>query len=429
MFEKISNQFLQFYNQYIGGGNDDLYALKSRLKIYLIIMGILVLSASSMYTYSLVQRLKEQELAQAELFKESMQLVGSKEMEDPEIVIPDNIKTFIYSLPSRNKNIPIIVTNSAYDIQSTLNISGISDVGAELSSQEMVVAKKKLNNWISKGNKPIFVYDDLGLLFQKVYYDDSNTLTLLKYYPFFQFALILFFIGFGYLVFSSTRNSEQNQVWVGMAKETAHQLGTPIAAIIGWIEHLKMQHEGDEATLDIVKELENDTNRLSLVADRFSKIGSSPELVLKNIYEELNNCKEYMQKRAPRRVIFDFPELDNPPQYKGVKINSHLFDWVIENLLRNALDAMEGGEGIISAEVHEEPQWISIYITDSGKGIPKNNFKNVFQPGFTTKKRGWGLGLSLAKRIIENYHGGKIFVKDSEVGKFTTFCIKMPKGV
>jgi signal transduction histidine kinase len=318
------------------------------------------------------------------------------------------------------------LTDDRYEIQDARNFDDI-EVDTLGRPKNMALAKKKLNKLIGENRTPIYVRDIDGMIVGKVYYDDSKILTLLRYYPFFQFILISFFIGFGYLIFSAARRSEQNQVWVGMAQETAHQLGTPIAAILGWIEHLRAAHEDDDETLDVVKELENDVNRLTLVADRFSKIGSAPELIPVNIYQELDRCREYMQRRSPRKVKFVFPDINSTPQYLSVKINAHLFDWVVENLLRNSIDAMEGGEGTLSASIYEEPQWVGIDITDTGKGIPKNKFHTVFQPGFTTKKRGWGLGLSLAKRIIENYHGGKIFVKESEPNKATTISIKMPK--
>ncbi len=422
---KLSEFFKKLWRIISGDRDDNLYSLKSQLKIYLIVIGLLIMSASSIYTYSLVERLKEQELGQMEVYKEGMMLSGLEGMDNE--AIPQSVKDFILTLPNRNDNIPVIVTDYAYDVQFSRNINGLEE---ELTTPEQKERGRKiLDSWIRKGVKPIEMRDDIGIIRSKVYSNDSNNLTLLKYYPVFQFALILFFIGFGYLIFSATRRSEQNQVWVGMAKETAHQLGTPIAAIMGWIEHLKTNHEGDEMTQEVVKELENDVTRLSLVADRFSKIGSAPELIEKNMYEELDSCRDYMQKRAPRRVTFDFPKIETPPQYLAVKINAHLFDWVVENLLRNALDAMEGGIGKISAKIYEETNWVCIDISDTGKGIPKAKFQAVFQPGFTTKKRGWGLGLSLAKRIIEDYHGGKIFVKDSETGKFTTFTIKLPKNV
>jgi signal transduction histidine kinase len=426
----ILNKLSQFYQkglEYLsGGGEDNIYSLKSRLKVYLFIIGMLIISASSIYTYFLVERLKETERTQMEVYRQSQEVFGSKEYDE----YPEKVKQFIATIVEKNYNIPIILTDDKYEIIDARNVNGINPNGL-ISEQDMAVAKKKLNAFVVNNTQPIYIFDDLGVIKWKIYSDDSNNLTLLKYYPFFQFILIAFFIAFGYIAFSTARRSEQNQVWVGMAKETAHQLGTPIAAILGWIEHLRSSHEGDEMTQEVVTELENDVTRLSLVADRFSKIGSAPELTPVNIYEELDRCREYMQRRAPRRVIFDFPSVnkdgDASPQYLYAKINSHLFDWVVENLLRNALDAMEGGEGKITAKVYEEPHWICVDVTDTGKGIPKNKFNTVFQPGFTTKKRGWGLGLSLAKRIIENYHGGKILVKDSELGKFTTFTIKLPK--
>jgi signal transduction histidine kinase len=424
---KVTDSVLDFYNKAVGNKEDDIYSLKTRLKIYLLIIGMLILSASSIYTYSLVEKLKAQEIAQMEIYRQAQEVVGRGSLENEKYVIPDDMRNFVFNLPASIKDIPIIVTDYGYAVQDGKNISGLSTEGLP-TKEDSLLLSETLNNWIAKGRQPIQMKDEYGIIVNKVYFDDSNSLKLLKYYPFFQFALIAFFIGFGYLIFSSTRESEQNQVWVGMAKETAHQLGTPIAAIMGWIEHLRMTHEGDEMTQEIVTELDNDVNRLSLVADRFSKIGSAPELEEVNMYEEIESCRDYMQRRAPRKVKFDFPVLGIPQQYLGAKLNKHLFDWVVENLLRNALDAMEGGEGTITAKIYEETNWICVDITDTGKGIPKANFKTVFQPGFTTKKRGWGLGLSLAKRIIENYHGGKILVKDSELGKFTTFTIKMPKS-
>jgi Histidine kinase-, DNA gyrase B-, and HSP90-like ATPase len=422
MFEKLKYSVLTFLSQLIGGADDSIYTLKSRLKIYLVIIGLLVVSASFIYSYFLAETLQQQEIVQMYNLRQSMELKNQNSFDS----LPENVKAFIDQLGPNNNNIPIILTDDRYEIQDARNFDDI-EVDTLGRPKNMALAKKKLNKLIGENRTPIYVRDIDGMIVGKVYYDDSKILTLLRYYPFFQFILISFFIGFGYLIFSAARRSEQNQVWVGMAKETAHQLGTPIAAILGWIEHLRAAHEDDDETLDVVKELENDVNRLTLVADRFSKIGSAPELIPVNIYQELDRCREYMQRRSPRKVKFVFPDINSTPQYLSVKINAHLFDWVVENLLRNSIDAMEGGEGTLSASIYEEPQWVGIDITDTGKGIPKNKFHTVFQPGFTTKKRGWGLGLSLAKRIIENYHGGKIFVKESEPNKATTISIKMPK--
>ncbi|HNG90825.1 MAG TPA: HAMP domain-containing sensor histidine kinase, partial [Saprospiraceae bacterium] len=217
----------------------------------------------------------------------------------------------------------------------------------------------------------------------------------------------------------------QNQVWLGMAKETAHQLGTPITAILGWVETLRAFNEDRPDNQEMLDELHNDVTRLELVADRFSKIGAVPELKPVNIYDQLEQCRAYMQRRAPRKVTFDFPSpQDHEPITVG--INAPLFDWVFENLLRNAIDAMEGGIGNISAHVYTEGRYVCVDVSDTGKGIPSGKLKTVFKPGYSTKTRGWGLGLSLSKRIVEEYHKGKIFVKHSELGKGATFTVKLP---
>ena len=210
-----------------------------------------------------------------------------------------------------------------------------------------------------------------------------------------------------------------------MAKETAHQLGTPITAILGWIETLKEVTEDRPDTQEMLVELRNDVTRLELVADRFSKIGATPELLPINLYEQLEVCRAYMQRRAPRKTVFDFPKpTENDPLI--VFLNRPLFDWVIENLLRNAIDAMESGDGKITAQVYQESRWACIDLTDTGKGIPSSKHSTVFKPGYSTKTRGWGLGLSLARRIMVEYHQGRIFVKKSEPGKGTTFTVKLP---
>jgi signal transduction histidine kinase len=237
-----------------------------------------------------------------------------------------------------------------------------------------------------------------------------------------QGLLVGLYIALGYFLFSSSRRAEQNRVWAGMAKETAHQLGTPISAILGWIEYLKEAYADQREHLDVLNELTKDVDRLELVADRFSKIGSDPVLQQANIYNELTEVKEYLQRRSPRKVSFDF----RPPGIEiTAMINKHLFAWVIENLIRNSLDAMDG-KGLISCKLYKQNNYVCIDISDTGQGIPANKFKSVFKPGYSTKKRGWGLGLSLAKRIIEDYHKGKIYVKASKPFEETTFAIILP---
>ena len=384
----------------------DIYQEKSNWKIYLVIMGILILTASLVYTSSIANKLADEERKKVEIWVEAIGNVYNP---------PDGTLDCDLSLELKNianATMPLILVEDSGVIQEGRNY-GQRDT-------DFVFLEKRLKKIKANGYPP--VEGGEGNL---VYYEDSQMLTMLNYFPFIQLGLIAAFIAFGYFSFSTARRSEQNQVWAGMAKETAHQLGTPISAIMGWIEHLRMLHEGNEETIEVLGELDKDLNRLNLVADRFSKIGAVPELKKVNIYEELHRMKNYMQRRAPRKIIFDFPDPQKTPLYAN--INAHLFDWVIENLLRNALDAM-GGKGKISAQVTDEKDFINIDISDTGKGIPSNKLKTIFQPGYSTKTRGWGLGLSLAKRIIESYHSGKIFVKKSQINEGTTFTIKLPKS-
>jgi signal transduction histidine kinase len=235
------------------------------------------------------------------------------------------------------------------------------------------------------------------------------------------------FVAIGYISINNARRAEQNRVWVGMAKETAHQLGTPISAIIGWIEHLRETKGDDPGQMEVLQEMQNDVDRLDLIADRFSKIGSAPSLTPVEIYTQMREITTYIRRRASRKIIFSEPALETPSLIVG--INPPLFNWVIENIMRNALDAIEDGIGTISWTIHQQQQRIEIEISDSGKGIHPSELKVVFEPGFTTKTRGWGLGLSLAKRIIENYHKGKIYVKHSKIGEGPTFAIQLPVGL
>lgn len=423
------NRLRTFFNDIFSDKTLDIHRQSSRWKIYLAVIGIAIVVISAVYTNYLVGELRKQEEINVDLYRQATELIGTEVGFDE---MPEGgIKDFVLKLSTlKYINMPLILTDDRFSIIDARGFSEIDSNGVVMP-RDSAFLYGQLYDLVRANRRPIYVHDGSNEIIQKIYYGDSRNLALLKYYPIFQFVLIALFIAFGYLGLNSTRRNEQNRVWVGMAKETAHQLGTPIAAIMGWIEHLRMTHEGDDMTQEIVNELDNDVTRLTLVADRFSKIGSDPELESTNIYEAIDRCRVYMEKRAPRKVKFDFPKLEKTgegtPQYLGVKLNNHLFDWVVENLIRNALDAMEDGQGTIAAHISAEQNWVNIDISDTGKGIASGKFKTVFQPGFTTKKRGWGLGLSLAKRIIENYHGGKIFVKDSVVGKGATFSIKLPK--
>lgn len=320
--------------------------------------------------------------------------------------------TFLVDILNRNTTIPIIVTDSLDQIRDTRNIT-FSD-----SNREKVLLREL--HKMKDENDPIIISVSETET-QYLYYRSSILLENLKYYPLVQFAVIILFILVAYLAFSSSRNAEQNQVWVGMSKETAHQLGTPISSLMAWVELLKMQNI-DES---LIQEFEKDTQRLEKITERFSKIGSVPELTRTDVAETIRSTVAYLKTRSSAKVKYLLGFGDEA--IFEVPLNASLFSWVIENLCKNAIDAMNN-IGTIQISIVEKGDQIMIDVADTGKGISKSYFKTVFQPGFTSKKRGWGLGLSLAKRIVENYHKGKIFVKHSEINKGTTFRIILQKG-
>lgn len=383
----------------------DIYQKKSRWKLILALAGIIILTISLVYTSYLADQLAEGERFKAELFAKAQNYVNSSTSLD------DNL-TFPLDVLKKNKDIPAILVSAAGGIEYAVNFGEEKDTNNMFLAEQVELIKASKIAPIVLSDKKI------------VYYKQSRLLNMLRYFPVIQFLLLGIFVLAGYYMFSSARRSEQNMVWVGMAKETAHQLGTPITAIVAWIEHLREGRSEDEEVQEILVELDKDVDRLNLIADRFSKIGSEPELQSTNMYEQLEDIRAYMQRRAPRKVVFDFPDVATQPAITG-RINKHLFTWVLENLLRNSLDAMSG-TGKIKARLTKEGNNAVIEISDTGKGIPSKKFKTVFQPGYSTKKRGWGLGLSLSKRIIESYHSGKIFVKSSTVEKGTTFRIVIP---
>ena len=369
-------------------------------------MGFLIVLLTMFYSQYLAKNLADREIDAVSLYTEAVKSTANNVNENDE-------RSMELSVLQRLNTLPIIME----DEQGKLVGFNYGDDDLPMEDQEFLTKRKE--KILSKGFEPI---EGFGTS-HRIYFENSKLYTRISLFPIAQILLLGTFVLFGYYVFSTSRKAEQNRVWAGMAKETAHQLGTPISAILGWIEHLKEMSQDNPDQAELVSELRNDVTRLELIADRFSKIGSKPELEKINLVEKMDTCKVYMQRRAPKRVKFNFPTNDHPPVYAN--INSHLFDWVIENLLRNALDAMQG-TGNITVQIKKDDKMNSIEIKDDGKGIPANKQKTIFNPGYTTKKRGWGLGLSLAKRIIENYHSGKIFVKHSKVNEGTTFIIQLP---
>ena len=384
----------------------DFYYKKRRWKILLLLLALVIGVGAFYYTNWLVKNMAREERKSVELWAEATQKLAS-------VDINSNLDiTFLTDIINRNTTIPVIVTDNKEQILFTKNINFTEKNKEKILQSELDKMKEE--------NEPIIISIS-ETENQYLYYRNSILLENLKYYPIVQFGVIFLFILVAYLAFSSSRNAEQNQVWVGMSKETAHQLGTPISSLMAWVELLKMQNIDEK----LVHEFEKDTQRLQKITERFSKIGSVPELEPTDVLETVTSTVAYLKTRSSGKVKFtlDF----DPDKRYNAPLNASLFSWVIENLCKNAIDAMNNS-GSIHIVLQEKNDHLIIEVSDTGKGIPKAHFKSVFQPGFTTKKRGWGLGLSLAKRIVENYHKGRIALKQSEINKGTTFRITLNKA-
>jgi signal transduction histidine kinase len=354
---------------------------------------------SLIYTGNLVGRLKIEERENVRMWAEATSLISVADTsQDVE---------FLSSVIDNNNTVPVILTDEKGNIISARNFD-------DARIDDPVYLDRILNK-IKQHNKPIVISLDNNH-FNLIYYKDSLLLTMLMYYPYIQLGIILLFILVSYLAFSSSRRAEQNQVWVGMSKETAHQLGTPTSSLAGWIEVLQEKHP----EVSITRELALDVERLEKVTERFSRIGSKPSLSSEDIIPVISRTITYLKSRTSSKVRFTFAI--DPEAKMQIPVNTALFEWVIENVFKNAVDSMEGN-GEITVKLGETDKYINVDIYDTGKGIPKPLIKKIFNPGFTTKQRGWGLGLSLARRIIEEYHGGKIFVRYSEVGRGS--CIRI----
>ena len=376
-------------------------------KFILAILGLLIVLVSVFSARYLVNSLAKEEHDKVEQWLMAQEAIVG--MSDQEAAVCDI--TLQTTILASNTTIPMIIVDTRGEIISGKNFGQRKD-------DDSLYLAKVVRQIQAEGAEPITIQDS------KLYYTESILLKRLRYFPYIQLALLAAFVGLAYFSFSAVRRSEQNRVWVGMAKETAHQLGTPISAIMAWVDHLKEGYEDDEEIDMIASEMARDVDRLQLVADRFNKIGSTPELSAEPVADVVEGVYNYMSKRAPRKMAFTL-DLGERAHTAHIAINRHLFQWVLENLVRNALDAMDGkGALVISAYVVGNIACIE--VKDSGKGIPASKHKAVFRPGYTTKSRGWGLGLSLAKRIVQEYHGGKIFVKESAVGRGSTFAVEVP---
>ncbi|MBA4321353.1 MAG: ATP-binding protein [Odoribacter sp.] len=384
----------------------NIYNRNTLWKLALLFFAVIIGLFSLLYTQNLVKSLKSEERKKVELWAEATRQL---------IISPDTSEylVFLSSFIENNSTVPVILTDGSDSILSVRNFDPVKIKDVRFLKKELSRMKEK--------NQPIVIEFGDGQ-FNRIYYRESIILIKLTYYPYVQLSIIILFIIVSYLAFSSSRKAEQNQVWVGMSKETAHQLGTPTSSLAGWIEILQIKHP----EISITEELSRDLERLEKVAERFSKIGSRPDLAQENIIAVINQTLDYLKSRTSSKVVIktDSGKLKEVL----VPVNSALFSWVIENVCKNAVDAITG-DGDISILISENEQEAVIDISDNGKGIPKSAYKKIFKPGYTTKRTGWGLGLSLAKRIIEEYHDGKIFVRHSEVGKGTSIRIVMKKRI
>lgn len=410
----------------------DIYQKRRRGKILFLSIAILIGVASLVYTNWLTKKMAHEEHKKVELWAESIErqndidivftniegeiitesgTVTTKTVSKSEEEIKSKYLEFLDLIIAQNNTIPMIVVDSTGNFNLDSNIKYNKENRVQVLEKEF----EKMKEYADPIR--IEIWDgDYNLL----YYNESDIIRNLRIYPFIQLFVIIVFIVVAYFAFAATQRAEQNQVWVGMSKETAHQLGTPISSLMAWIEILKLKNVDE----NLIAEFEKDTQRLEKITERFSKIGSKPELLQTNLVEVLSSTVAYLRTRSSNNIKFEtgFVESD----IVEVPLNAALFSWVIENLCKNAIDAIDN-HGTISVLLKEKENEVYIDITDTGKGLHKSQFKTIFQPGYSTKKRGWGLGLSLAKRIIENYHSGKIFIKSSEIGKGTTFRIILNK--
>ena len=377
-----------------------LYTQKLWWKRILFIAAVCIGIISLWYTHRLVQKLEHEEEKKVLLWANATKALLKSEGDF----------NFLLDIIKDNETIPTILVDDNGKYISSRNLDSIKSTNQKYIAEQLQIMMAQ--------HEPIkILYDEKNHHYNYLYYKNSIILTQLKEYPYYQLTIIAIFILISYFAFSASRKAEQNQVWVGMSKETAHQLGTPISSLSAWINLIRETEK--VAQEELLVELENDVKRLERITERFSKIGSAPDLKSENVSAVLGNSIAYLKPRVSEKVVF---ELINDEPETTALMNIPLFEWVIENLCKNAIDAMTG-EGKIIMKIKSEAEKVIIDIRDTGKGMTTSKFKTVFKPGFTTKKRGWGLGLSLAKRIIEEYHNGKIFVKESSPDKGTTFRI------
>lgn len=391
------------------------------IKIALLITAILIAAATLFYTQNLVKQLQEKERDIAELYAEGIEYVANTTSSEADL-------TFLFDNIIKPIDFPLILTDAEnkVSLQSRTDVRNIK-FDTTMSRDDLAIFFSKKIEEMDAIHKPIDVTYADSIVLQRIHFGDSELINRLKFYPYLQILIAALFIILGYIGFSNVKRSEQSNIWVGMAKETAHQFGTPISSLMGWLEMMRLSYNDPDKVLDITDEISNDVEKLNRITYRFSKIGASPEIKTQVVYDEISKVIEYFQRRIPQtgRII----ELSVSGDKKVCAVmNSELFEWVIENLIKNALDAIDHKNGKIAFNIKDKGNSVEIDAFDNGKGIDLKRRKDVFRPGYSTKKRGWGLGLSLSKRIIEVYHKGKIYVKNSVPGEGTTFKIILRKN-
>jgi ABC-type multidrug transport system fused ATPase/permease subunit len=393
------------------------------INIKLVLLGVafVIAAATLWYTHIIVKQLQAREKQIVTLYAKSLEYIANSEEVGSDY-------TFIFENIIKQIDFPLILTDAQNNV-NPLSKTEIRNIFVDTTwSPER--AKKFIDEYLKKMNEtnpPIEVIYQDSIILSRIHYGDSQLVEQLRFYPYIQLIIAAIFILMAYFGFSYVKKSEHGKIWVGLSKETAHQLGTPLSSLLGWLEILKMNYRDSNKVMDTLNEMENDVERLKKIAERFSKIGSIPELKKENVNSIIDRVISYFERRLPKsgRIIeFNF----NPMKNYEARLNSELFEWVIENLTKNALDAIEANSGKITYQICETQKDILIDVTDTGRGIDMKLRREVFRPGFSTKKRGWGLGLSLSKRIIEDYHNGKIFVKSSIVGGGSCFRIILKKN-
>ena len=378
-----------------------------QVKIVLVVIAILMAVASVMVSHRLTRDLEAEEHNKMGVWAEAMRSLNTAD-ENTDL-------NLVLRVIDENHTIPVIVLNQQGRVQTVRNV----DTGRRHDADSTAYVAQMASRLKAGGHYiRIYLDEDHADGYIDVCYDDSLTLKRLAVYPYIQIGAVLLFVGVAVIALLTSKRAEQNRVWVGLSKETAHQLGTPISSLMAWVEILRENYPDD----DLIPEMDKDVKRLQLIADRFSKIGSLPEPVAVSLDTTLSHVVDYMDRRTSRRVVISVSHTQGD---QTVNLNASLFEWVIENLCKNAVDAMRGDGGKITITTGTSPKGVWIEVADTGKGIPKKDVANVFRPGFTTKRRGWGLGLSLAKRIVEEYHHGRIYVKSSEPGVGTVFRIEL----